>query len=299
MKNYLLKKAPLLGLIGTLKYYITVEGYYRLISLLDFRSGVTIVERTTPIVVSLTAIPERYNKLHLCIESLLQQNIKPDHIILWLSDENIPLPKSLTRLSKRGLEIRYCEDIRSYTKIVYTLGDHPRALVITADDDLFYPKKWLSGLYNAYKVEPNVIHCHRAHQMTFKPKGKLDDYKKWVFCSQEPTPASFLIFPTGAGGVLYPPNALDKRAVNKKLFTALAPTADDVWLKAMSILNKTKCRNTGIYQHEFTQIKGTQKKALWRENTENDMNDKQIKAVWGYFDIYSFFPINGTARQKL
>lgn len=292
MKDYILKKIPALGHIGTLKYYITTEAYYRLISLFSQRSGVTKDERKTPVIVSLTAIPERYNKLHLCIESLLRQDRKPDRVILWLSDDSIPLPKKLTKLCKRGLEIRYCEDIRSYRKIIYTLEDYPKALVVTADDDLFYPKKWLSALHDAYKVEPGVIHCHRSHQMTFDSGGKLDDYKKWGFCSQESCYASPLTFPTGAGGVLYPPGTLNKNVINKKLFLQLAPTADDVWLKAMSILNKTKCRNTGIYKHEFTQIKGTQKRALWRENTEQDMNDKQIKAVWDYFDIHSHFPEN-------
>jgi len=292
MKAWLSKKIPLLGLIGTLKYYILVEGYYRLLALLDWRCGVLQHRRTTPLIVSLTAIPERYNKLHLCIESLLQQSIKPDHIILWLSDKKIDLPKKLTKLTKRGLEIRYCEDIRSYRKIIYTLEEYPTAIIVTADDDVLYPKKWLGGLYEAHKAEPNVIHCHRSHHIKINSDGTLRPYKSWRFSPKKPEPGSLLTFPTGVSGVLYPPNSLYKDTTNKNLFTELAPTADDVWLKSMSILNNTLCQNTGIYKHEFTQIKGTQAKALWRENTKKDMNDIQIKAVWDYFDLYSHTPIN-------
>lgn len=39
------------------------------------------------IVVSLTSFPARIKKVHIVIESLLNQTIKPDKIILWLSKE--------------------------------------------------------------------------------------------------------------------------------------------------------------------------------------------------------------------
>lgn len=57
--------------------------------------------------------------------------------MLWLSDTDKKIPSSLQNLTKRGLEIKYCKDIRSYTKIFYTLKEFPNALVVTSDDDIF------------------------------------------------------------------------------------------------------------------------------------------------------------------
>ena len=50
-------------------------------------SGVNELKRETPLVVSLTSYEERFEDLTISIYSLLNQSIKPDRIILWLSDK--------------------------------------------------------------------------------------------------------------------------------------------------------------------------------------------------------------------
>ena len=57
------------------------------------------------------------------IESIMEQTMKANRIILWLdySFEKQPLPKALQLLQKRGLEIEYCKDIRSYKKLIPAL----------------------------------------------------------------------------------------------------------------------------------------------------------------------------------
>lgn len=274
--------------LGTLKYYIFVELYYRLLARFNSRIGVSDKKRTPPLIVSLTSFNERFNKLHLCIESLLQQSIKPDRLILWLSyAEKDRIPPTITRLSDRGLEIKFCEDIRSYKKIIFALLEFPEALIATADDDIFYPKTWLADLYLSYQKEPQFIHCHRAHLMTKTQQGSLKPYKEWKFCANGIQGPSLLLFPTGEGGVLYAPNMLNQQVTNVDLFRELCPTADDVWLKAMSLLNAIPCKKIAANSKSFIQIKGTQSKALWKENTEQNKNDIQINSVFEHFSLYS------------
>ena len=53
---------------------------------------------------------------------LLQQTLKPDEVILWLSEEQFPnkqLPENLTRLQEFGLSIKWCkDDIKSFKKLI-------------------------------------------------------------------------------------------------------------------------------------------------------------------------------------
>ena len=49
--------------------------------------GVTTEKRDTRLIVSLTSFPARIKTVHQTINTLLRQTVKPDHIILWLSED--------------------------------------------------------------------------------------------------------------------------------------------------------------------------------------------------------------------
>ena len=91
-----------------------------------------------PLVVSLTTFGQRVFDVHLVVESIMQQTVLPNRIILWLDETEFnesSLPLSLKKMQQRGLEIRYCPNLRSYKKIIPTLKLVPEATVITIDDD--------------------------------------------------------------------------------------------------------------------------------------------------------------------
>ena len=70
------------------------------------------------VVVSLTSYGTRFYDCYLAVESIMQGSVKPNRIVLWVSDtlKNETVPILLQNQVKRGLEIRYRRDIRSYTK---------------------------------------------------------------------------------------------------------------------------------------------------------------------------------------
>ena len=276
-------------------FYIRfLELYYDFNSKRCEESGVYKDKRKEPLIISLTTIPERIDKVHLCIETLLEQTLKPDNIILWIADNisKVQIPDSLERLKRRGLEIKFCEDIRSYKKYFYTLIENPKSIIVTADDDLLYQKDWLERLYVAYEKEPQYIHCHRAHLMEKDVEGKLKSYYDWTWCSPGVTGPSLRLFPTGCAGVLYPPGSLHKEVLNKDVFMRISPHADDVWLKAMSLLNGVQCKKVGSHSMPLYNIRGI-KKGLWSINVErqNDTSwyDQQIQAVFSYYGLYQSF----------
>ncbi|MDR1715567.1 MAG: hypothetical protein LBS20_06955, partial [Prevotella sp.] len=243
------------------------------------------------IIVSLTSYGRRIHEVYLTIESIMRQTVKPNKIILWLAEDEFTtdtIPVSLKRLEKRGLTIGFCEDIKSYKKLVPALRKYPDDIIITVDDDVLYNYDLIENLMNSYKKNPKIIHFCRGSRIKIHEDGSLYGYTQW----DSPVKDSYinkLNFPTGVGGILYPPDCFHKDVTNEKLFMTLCPTADDVWFKAMSLLKMTyakKVYTQNIKGVDYTILNNDMQSetALWNINVTK--NDEQIKAVFSKYDIY-------------
>lgn len=243
------------------------------------------------IIVSLTTYSKRIYDVHLTIESIMEQTMKANRIILWLdySFENKILPKALQLLQKKGLEIKFCKDIRSYKKLIPTLKLCPNDAIITIDDDLIYEFDVLEKLINAYIEDNSYIYCSRQHRMKLDKKGCLLPYSKWewLYSGKEP---NIMNFPTTGGGTLFPPNSLDDEVFNEDVFLDICKYADDVWFKAMAMKKGTLSKK--VYTHnnggDYIENDSVQDIGLKKINTQGEMlNDKQIQAVFTKYNLYS------------
>ena len=274
---------------------ILAEFIYSLLSKFGRSQGVAAVKRIPQLVVCLTTIPERIDKVHLCIESIMRQSLKPNKIVLWITDliidyqsDNLydAIPNRLLLLKRRGLEIQFCKDIGPFTKTINTLKKYPGCILIVADDDIYYPKDWILDLHKAYENEPQYIHCHQARLMIKNKDGKLSPYNNWKEIYDFFRGPSFNIFQITKGGCLYPPNSLPEEIFNEKIFLKLCPIQDDVWLTAMSILNRVQSKKVRPFPIGFIPIRGSQKVSLMSENIHRNKNDSQIKAVFDEYNLY-------------
>jgi len=93
--------------------------------------------------------------------------------------------------------------------------------------------------------------------------------------------------------VLYPPGSLHESVFDVSLFKKLCPKEDDIWFKAMSLLNKTPVvvTNLGINPLHHC-ITGSQKEALRHHNHGFSQNQKQMTSVFSHFDLYKQLKIN-------
>ena len=249
--------------------------------------GVTREKRKTKLIVSLTSFPRRIDEVCYAVYSLLNQTIKPDEVVLWLGEDKFPdkkIPVELVKLMENGLTIKYTRDIKSYTKLVPSIKEFPNDIIVTADDDIYYPSNWLEKLYNSYELDTKSIHCHRAHRIVLDSEGRIIPYEKWEKYIADSEP-SYLNFLTGVGGVLYPPNSLCKEAVNERQFMKLSPTADDVWFWAMAVKNESKVRvvndniKTLIFVNIETELGLNSKETLGKINNFKNQNDVQVMQV--------------------
>ncbi len=258
----------------------------------DTESGITNQKYTDhKIIVSLTSYGKRICDVAFAIESLMQQTLKPNRIILWLDEsfKDTKLPQSLINQKKRGLEIQYCKDIQSYKKLIPCLQQFPNDAIITVDDDLLYDYDIIEKLITAYLKSPKMIHACRAHRMVLDQENKPIPYFFWKWRIDEPG-ANRLNFFTGGAGTLYPPGCLDQEVLNERIFLDICKFADDVWFNAMAIKKGTLVNKVNTRNHigeDYIMNEGVQDDGLWvsRNNVEN-LIDTQIKAVFDKYDLY-------------
>ena len=230
------------------------------------------------LIVSLTSYPPRFATLHKTIRSLLAQDVRADRTILWLAEgDRALLPVAVRELEQHGLEIRSCADLRSYKKIVPALQAFPDAFIVTADDDLYYPRDWLTKLVRGSVPGEKVIVCVRAHKPAMKD-GAFAPYSSWHWELVTSGDVRDDLFPTGGAGALYPPGTLAAETCDVGSLTALCPTADDVWLYCMAKRAGSRHRQVGG-RFPLVNWDGTQEGGLEHQNVLQG-HDVQLARVW-------------------
>lgn len=248
------------------------------------------------IIVSLTTHGKRIHTVHLAIESIMNQTMKANRIVLWLdfSFKDRALPQTLQMQQKRGLEICFCKDIKSYKKLIPALREFPDDCIITIDDDLIYEIDLLENLITAYQQDSSYIYCCRHHRMRLDKNHNLLPYHKWEKGTSTIDEADIMNFPTGCGGILYPPHSLDEEVFNESVFMDICPFADDVWFKAMALKKGTLSKKVFTRNKngaDFLEYGEVQDMGLKQINTTGDfcLNDKQIHAVFIHYNLYRLF----------
>jgi hypothetical protein len=213
-------------------------------------SGLASPQRCSPrLIVSFTSFPDRISEVFAVAYSLLTQSLKPDAVILWLAEEEFPhkekdLPQELLHLQSYGLSIQWCENLLSYKKLVPALRQYPEDIIVTADDDIYYPPDWLEPLYAAYLTDPTSIQTHVAGVIEEK---EAEDIPQWTrfwhwYDSKKDKPLSHAHFQFGGFGALYPPNSLHPDVLRSDIFLKECPLDDDIWFWFMAVRNGTRIR---------------------------------------------------------
>lgn len=270
-----------------------IEFYYRIPC---FRKGINTKKRNKKVIISLTTIPDRFDKVWLTTESLLRQQKKPDKVILWLAEDEfhgIKVPKVLKRQQKKGLEIRYCKNLKSYKKFYYTMLEYQNDYVLVVDDDFIYSEKLLAEMISVSTCYPGCIVCNHAHKIRADKNG-LFPYLRWLRYEDRKIRGknpSFQNFMTGCGGILFPVWLLDKEIFREDIFMKIAPTADDVWLNFNAWRSGLKTVMTRGVLGYMIPVHSSSDTGLYLKNIKPKTesceceNDYQIRDVLEYFNL--------------
>jgi hypothetical protein len=216
----------------------------------------------TPVIVSLTSWPPRMRYTWLAIESIMRQSVKPDRIILNLAEDEFrgrSLPKTLRMLEKRGLEIRYGPNARSGLKLMLLEKEHKDHVIVTLDDDMWYPEGTLNDLLACHQRWPGCIVGNRESHLPQSVNGHLLPFAYCIwgtdwrvrqklhayFRHLKPGVSALL----GVAGVLYPPQSLHPDVWDVATYDRLAAKNDDLWFTVMAWRQGTPLRFVADARH--------------------------------------------------
>ncbi len=241
------------------------------------------------VIASLTTYPKRINTVHLTIKTILNQDNPPKKVVIWLATEEFPdgissLPMSLKKLLKYNVEIRFVEEnLKSHKKYIYAFKHFPNDTIITFDDDVFYRPDTIRKLLFLYKNNPQSICANIVHKIIYT--DNFSSYKKWPRVYSSEIINSKENIAIGFGGILYPARIFGEELFDSQGIRDNCLHADDLWLKACSLLKNIKVASGGDFFATPITIPKSQQVGLKQLNITENQNDIQWKNICKYLNI--------------
>ncbi len=110
----------------------------------------------------MTTWSKRIGNVPIVIDSILKNSLKPDIIVLNLSEEEFPrkeleLPESITELVRnKTIEIIWTPgNLKAFKKFIPTLKKYPNDAILAIDDDFIYPSDFIESFISRHQEIPN------------------------------------------------------------------------------------------------------------------------------------------------
>lgn len=117
------------------------------------------------LIVSLTSYGNRLAQLPMVLGTIFSQSVVPELVVLNLSiKERVP-SNVLDYLAGHNVEVNRVHDTKVYKKLIPTLIKHPKACVISIDDDFLYPREMIEDFmqlhvkYPGFPISGNRVAC--------------------------------------------------------------------------------------------------------------------------------------------
>ena len=140
------------------------------------------------LIVSLTSYSKRIGNIPVVLETIFQQTVLPDFVVLNLA-EGERIPEDVQHyIETHPIEILWGPATKVYKKLLPTLRKYPDDCVISIDDDFLYPKGMIEDFMTTHHKYPNCpisgnrdvykgfqCHCGCASLMKLSYLGKYVD----------------------------------------------------------------------------------------------------------------------------
>ncbi|AOY83931.2 hypothetical protein BJP36_32425 [Moorena producens JHB] len=224
--------------------------------------------------ISLTSWPPRYDSLPLVLLNLLDQDLLPSNIFVWIASKDFNLldAQLINIFEKSIVRFYQTEDFGPHKKWLPLVLQSEEPFVI-CDDDIFYPKSWYRNLVKSDDERACV--GHRCHKLKISSKGEILSYHLWEKDVQIQNQPSHLLTAIGCGGVMIHPHRISSRFRNWELISNLCPMSDDTWLKLAHIDSRTPYKKTDYY-FPYIDYKGSQQVSLMQTNVNLGRKDMML-----------------------
>lgn len=193
------------------------------------------------VIVSMTTIPVRKKRLIECLPSIRRQSFPFDKLVINvddnLSEEDYKFYDSLVEQDGRIMINKSDGKWRSCNKLLPTIKLFPEDIIITVDDDIYYPVNCFKYLMEQYEKTPECIIAHEVQPITVN-KGFIS-YKNGMDIKLHQVEWGKYM----SNCCLFPPHVFDNTDLfdYDKMMACTNGTHDELWFWVNSTLNKTQC----------------------------------------------------------
>ena len=211
-------------------------------------------------IVSMTTIPSRLHMLEVNLESLLNQSYQFDKLVINIDDniskEDLEKYEKLKAVSSK-IELNQCESKwRSCNKLLPTLQRYPNDVIITVDDDVYYPDKCIEELVKHYELLPTpqkIIIAHEINPIFIKQQENyVGYYNTWDYKFKQVEYGKYL-----SNCCLFPPHVFDGTMLfdYEKMMKYTNGLHDELWFWLCSTLNGIQCIGLNYIQSFEGEVK--------------------------------------------
>lgn len=257
----------------------TSESYFKEIvhhiNWLKGKSEVLSRDLSNEFVVTLATYPKRLKYLELTLQSILLQQWHETVAIFVVYEEcdSRTYAKIAEKYAKYNVHfISNNKSLRSYNKYyVASLGATCDIKLITADDDINYPRNWLMNLIELHRLHPGYIIGLRGAEVP-RNSSEMRQYLNWKPVQREISGRRVML--NSGAGILFPPNVLKDFLKDEANIVNQFGTSDDIYLWYYLYTN-------GFYficshSHEIVNWPRSQRESLWKVNVGQKQNDLAI-----------------------
>jgi hypothetical protein len=262
------------GIVAKIFLHLQIALYTLCLKVVNLRSHRPITGNCD-VDVSITTYGDRTRRVWRTLETIGRGTLLPRKIVLWHEDEAVVRnpPRTLRRLIDRGLTIKHCVDYGPHKKYFpYVMSEDLERPLVTADDDVLYPRGWLAGLVGS---------CRPDEVVAYRTKAMSDDpYASWPLCTS--TVPSENLMATGVSGVLYPPKVLKVLRERGDEFMRVCPRADDFWLHYAAVASGVLTRQVSDSAATWWPIRPKERGLMHSNMLEggNDTISKAARKAW-------------------
>ncbi len=240
-------------------------------------------EEEPSIIVSIATMAGRQKSLKRTLKSLLTQKHSSFKIIIWISNDDYQaINKALRKYGRYGITLRRANpNLGSFNKYHHIALEEQTLPIVTADDDIIYPRNWLTTLETSARRYPEEIVGLRGIVITKNDKNGVSEYVTWKR-AEVSSSHDLLVLNTGAG-TFYPAKTFNQESIQNYDFLRVSPTGDDLWMFALAVQNRKRRRIADVAVREIIPATLRQKNSLWSVNVGESRNDTQFKQILKYF----------------
>ena len=207
------------------------------------------------VIVSMATIPSRKQRLLENIPSLINQRYNFDYLIINvldnLSDDDYNFYNDIKSLDNRIIINKVEDKWKSCNKLLPSIKHFPDDVIITVDDDIYYPNECIGTLMKQYLITPDCIIAQETNPVIIE-NGKIKFVNRVDVKLMQKSWSKYL-----SGCCLFPPHVFDGTDVFNwdKMMEITNGTHDELWFWVNSTLKGVRVVGLNyIWTFEFDVI---------------------------------------------